>query len=263
MACNGDLLIAALAGCAGLIIRQKKSRHGGRNTCCIGGGPIGSFEWVKCDGRARAASSRQREATRCTGREEGASTREMGPLSLATGYFAVCLLGDNSVPGGKRKLECGHFSQSKCISPARPGRRLIEEMERLPFFASEMLCCSSLLLSPRPKPKGACWDESLSWAPGPHGIVSPAASARRLRATCNLQLLSLSCTLHPALTLTLTLLSHFSHVSSHAAHASLQWYCGELSLFARSRLCVHHNGGSGPGPGCHGHCGSHPVQRLL
>jgi hypothetical protein len=33
------------------------------------------------------------------------------------------------VPAGTRKLECGHFSQSNCISPARPGRQWIEEIE--------------------------------------------------------------------------------------------------------------------------------------
>jgi hypothetical protein len=37
--------------------------------------------------------------------------------------------GDKPVPAGKRKLECGHFSQSNCISPERPGRRLIEGLE--------------------------------------------------------------------------------------------------------------------------------------
>jgi hypothetical protein len=33
------------------------------------------------------------------------------------------------VPVGKKKLERGHFSQSKCISPERPGRLLIEAIE--------------------------------------------------------------------------------------------------------------------------------------
>jgi hypothetical protein len=33
------------------------------------------------------------------------------------------------VLASKRKLESGHFSQSKCISPERPGRRLIEKIE--------------------------------------------------------------------------------------------------------------------------------------
>jgi hypothetical protein len=33
------------------------------------------------------------------------------------------------VPGGKRNLERGHFSQSNCISPESPGRRLIEDIE--------------------------------------------------------------------------------------------------------------------------------------
>jgi hypothetical protein len=37
--------------------------------------------------------------------------------------------GNKPVPAGKRKLERGHFSHSNCISPASPGRRLIEEIE--------------------------------------------------------------------------------------------------------------------------------------
>jgi hypothetical protein len=33
------------------------------------------------------------------------------------------------IPACKKTLERGHCSQSKCISPERPGRRLIEEIE--------------------------------------------------------------------------------------------------------------------------------------
>jgi hypothetical protein len=153
------------------------SHHSG----CCGRSEI-ACRWVGSAGSGGLEGGMLQAPEPAQGREEGA-TRFM--FCLRWTPVANCAPDHPNmyepVPGYKRKLERGHFSQSHCISAERPGRRLIEV--RVLFSTERGLSPSTppvcTILSPRPYPP---LPSGIPASP-PHLRPVAVAPSRRRRAT--------------------------------------------------------------------------------